>query len=131
MRDRSVYRTMNSLIVGKEIGENKHEVNTGVKDLIGPITADGYNNHITVQTKTIDTFFEENNIQEVDFMKFDVEGAEDMILRSEFKKIVPKIKTIMVEFHLPTWQLLLEYMVSLGYQARRYNCSAIVILFFR
>lgn len=86
-----------------------------------------------VQVKSIDTFFEENNIEEVDFMKFDVEGAEDVILRSEgFKKIHEKVKAIEVEFHYPTWQKLVEYMVDeLGYKARRYQSSAIIVLFTR
>jgi FkbM family methyltransferase len=85
-----------------------------------------------VKTKRMDTFFEENKIDEVDFMKFDVEGAEDMILRSAgFQKVASKIKAIEVEFHLPTWQELVKYMMGLGYQARRYESSAIIILFTR
>lgn len=85
-----------------------------------------------VQVKSMDTFFEENGIEEVDFMKFDVEGAEDVILRSEgFKKVCEKIKNIEVEFHFPTWQKLVEYMVELGFKARRYQSSAIIVLFSR
>jgi len=86
----------------------------------------------TVEVKSMDTFFEENGIEEVDFMKFDVEGAEDVILRSEgFKKVCEKIKNIEVEFHYPTWQKLVEYMVELGYKARRYQSSAVIVLFSR
>ena len=85
-----------------------------------------------VKTMAFDTFMDQNGIDEVDFVKFDVEGAEDMILRSEgFKKVAPKIKAIEVEFHYPTWMKLVEYMTSLGYSARRYECSAIVCLFTR
>ena len=85
-----------------------------------------------VETMAMDTFFDKNNIENVDFMKFDVEGAEDLILRSEgFKKIAPKIKAIEVEFHFPSWQGLVKYMMELGYQARRYASSAIIILFTR
>ena len=83
-----------------------------------------------VKTMAMDTFFKENKIEKVDFMKFDVEGAEDLILRSEgFKKVADKISAIEVEFHLPTWQELVKYMMEMGYKARRYECSAIVILF--
>jgi FkbM family methyltransferase len=83
-----------------------------------------------VITKSFDTFFKDNKIKHVDFMKFDVEGAEDMILRSEgFKKVVSKIDAIEIEFHYPTWPQLADYLISLGYKARRYPCSAIVILF--
>lgn len=85
-----------------------------------------------VKTMAFDTFFEENKIDNVDFCKFDVEGAEDMILRSEgFKKVAPKIQQIMIEFHYPTWPQLVEYMMSLGYKAKRYDSSAIVVLFYR
>lgn len=85
-----------------------------------------------VKTIAFDTLFAQYGIEEVDFMKFDVEGAEDMILRSEgFIKVAPKIKAIEVEFHYPTFPQLVEHMMSLGYKARRYNSSAVVILFTR
>lgn len=85
-----------------------------------------------VKTMAFDTFFEENKIDQVDFVKFDVEGAEDAILRSPgFIKVAPKIKSIEVEFHYKTWPLLVQHMQSLGYQGRRYDCSAIIVLFFR
>lgn len=86
----------------------------------------------TCKAVAFDTFFAENNIDEVDFMKFDVEGAEDMILRSEgFLKVAPKIKAIEIEFHYPTFLQLVEHLVKLGYKARRYDCAAVVILFTR
>ena len=85
-----------------------------------------------VKTFAFDTFFKENKIDEVDFIKFDVEGAEDVILRSEgFKKVAPKIKAIMVEFHFPTWTELVKHMIKLGFEARRYDSSAIIVLFTR
>jgi FkbM family methyltransferase len=85
-----------------------------------------------VKTVRFDTFLKENNIEKVDFCKFDVEGAEDMILYHEsFISVAPKIKSIMVEFHHPTWQKLVEHLLRLGYEARRYNSSAIVVLFTR
>jgi len=86
----------------------------------------------TVKTKAIDTFFEENKLDKVDFMKFDVEGADDLILRSEgFKKVAPKISAIEVEFHKNDWEDLVKYMIGLGYEARRYPSSAIIVLFTR
>lgn len=85
-----------------------------------------------VKTVAMDTFFEENKIEHCDFMKFDVEGAEDMILRSEgFKKVAPKIQSIEVEFHYKNWADLADYLISLGYSARRYESSAIIVLFTR
>lgn len=85
-----------------------------------------------VKTMAMDTFFNENKIVTCDFMKFDVEGADDMILRSEgFKNVVNRIKAIEVEFHSNDWPNLADYLVSLGYTPRRYPCSAIVLLFTR
>lgn len=88
--------------------------------------------NVNVKTLRFDTFFKENNIEHVDFIKFDVEGAEDMILRSEgFKNVADKIDSIEVEMHFPTWPLLVQYMESLGFKARQYQSSAVVILFFK
>lgn len=87
---------------------------------------------ITVKTVAFDTFMEQNKIDVVDFCKFDVEGAEDLILRSEgFKKVCERVKAIEVEFHFPSWPQLVDYMISLGYTARRFNTSEIVVLFTR
>ncbi len=85
-----------------------------------------------VKTQTFETFFKENNIEQIDFCKFDVEGAEDTILRSNsFKNIASKIKAIEIEFHYPTYPELVKLMIDLGFSARRYESSAIVILFVR
>ena len=85
-----------------------------------------------VPVMRFDTFMEKNKIDEVDFCKFDVEGAEDMILRSEgFINIAKKIKAMEVEMHFPTWPQLVEHMIKLGFKARRLDCSAIVILFYQ
>ena len=85
-----------------------------------------------VKTQTFATFMKENKIKKVDFCKFDVEGAEDMILRSEgFTSVAHKIKSIMVEFHFPTWNELVKHMIGLGYTARLYPCSAKIVLFDR
>lgn len=85
-----------------------------------------------VKTMRFDTFFKENNIDEVDFVKCDVENYEDILLRSEgFINVADKIKAIEVEFHNANWMKLVEDVVALGYEARRYDCSAIVVLFTR
>lgn len=93
---------------------------------------DWFDKPFKVPTKTIDTFFEENNIEEVDFMKFDPEGSEELILYSEgFKKIAHKIKAIECEFHHADWMNIVKFMESMGFQARRYESSAIIVLFTR
>lgn len=85
-----------------------------------------------VKTHAIDTFFEKNKIEHVDFLKSDTEGAEDLIFRSEgFRKVAPKIDNIMIEFHYPTWTELVKYIMELGYEAKRYESSAVVVMFSR
>lgn len=96
------------------------------------LTMDFGNGGVQVKTMAFDTFMEQNKIEQVDFCKFDTENSEDMILRSEgFKKVAPKIKAIEVAFHNPQWPLLAQYMVDLGYKARRYDCAEILVLFTR
>lgn len=91
-----------------------------------------YEPSFKVKTKSIDTFFEENNIEHVDFMKFDPEGSEELILYSEgFKKVAPKIDMIECEFHHSDWMNIVKFLEGLGYKARRYDSSAIIVLFFR
>lgn len=85
-----------------------------------------------VKTQTFATFMKENKIKEVDFVKMDVEGAEESILKSEgFTSVCHLIKAIEIEFHFPSYPELIEHMIKLGYSARRYESSAIVILFTR
>lgn len=85
-----------------------------------------------VETMDMATFFEKNKIEKCDFMKFDTEGAEDMIIFSEgFKKVADKIQAIEIEFHFPTFPKIVEYLASLGFKARRYDSGAIIILFFK
>lgn len=85
-----------------------------------------------VKTICFETLFKEHNIDEVDFIKFDVEGYEEPILMGEsFKKIADKVKAIEVEFHFPDFMKIVNYLQELGFTARRYDSSAIIILFTR
>lgn len=85
-----------------------------------------------VKTMAMDTFFKKNNIETVDFIKFDVEGAEDLILRSEgFKKVVSRIKAIEIEFHQPFGKKLIKYMLRFDYKAKKIPASANIVLFMR
>lgn len=94
---------------------------------------------VEVNTKRFDTFFVENNIGDVDFVKFDVEGAEDIILRSEgFKNVVDRIRSIMIEFHRfggdrsldkPRRDVLIKFMWGFGFKEKK--CAEIIYLFTR
>lgn len=115
-----------------EMEFTQNSQNRTMNSLKGSLQYGGYNDSIKVQAQSIDHFFEEHNIEHVDFMKFDPEGAEDMILRSEgFRKVAHKIDAIMVEFHFPNWMQLVEYMRTFGFKARQYQSSAKIVLFFR
>lgn len=96
------------------------------------ITNDYLQGGFPVKTIAMDTFLKENNIDHVDFMKFDPEGAEELILFSEgFKKVADKFDAIECEFHHPTWPEIVKFMQSLGFKARRYDSSAVIVLFTR
>ena len=83
-----------------------------------------------VKTQTLKTFLKENKIKHVDFMKFDVEGAEESILMdSEFETIKDKFSAIEVEFHFPDFLKIINHMMRLGFKARRYEASAVIVLF--
>lgn len=86
--------------------------------------------HEEVETMTVNTFLDANKIKHVDFMKMDIEGAEDKVLRSkDFAEASKIIDNIMLEFHYPNFPELINIMIELGYNARRYPCSAIVVDF--
>jgi FkbM family methyltransferase len=83
-----------------------------------------------VSTKKLTTFFKENKIDHVDFMKFDVEGAEELILPTpDFEEASKIIDVIMIEFHQANYPEHINRLIKLGYQARRYPCSAVVVAF--
>ena len=120
-----------NLAIADENGKMNLNINPG-NLTCNSLVLDYNKSSVEVETMRFDTFMKKNKIDEVDFCKFDVEGAEDMILRSEgFKKVAHKIKAIEIEFHFPNWQELVKYMLELGYTARRYESSAIICLFTR
>lgn len=111
---------------------NNRTMNTLSTNVGTNINPNGYNTKTKVKAQGFDTFFKENNIEQVDFMKCDIEGSEDMVFRSEsFAKVAHKIKAMEIAFHFPSWPNLADYIVSLGYTARRYNCAEVLLLFTR
>ncbi len=77
--------TMYSLYENLATGNNTGLQKTGEED---------------VSLKRLDTFFREENIEHIDFMKMDVEGVEYEILGSDsFSKVAPKIDEIVIEVH--------------------------------
>src|SRR3990167_680423 len=77
----------------------KNQANTSMFSLFKNVT-DGLTPPEVVDTTTLDLLFEEEKIDHVEFMKLDVEGTENEILSSlSFKKVAPKIDTILLEVH--------------------------------
>lgn len=70
----------------------------------------------TVRCVTFAQFMTENHIEEIDFCKLDVEGAEEAILLGEgFTSVCKSIKSLLVEFHSLQHTALLLHMKNLGY----------------
>lgn len=92
-----------------------------------------YDDGVTVKTVTIDSFLYTNKIESVDFMKMDIEGQETSIIPSEgFKLVIPKIKTMMIEFHMnPGYEPLLEIVKGFGFNAERFSTDTVNYLFTR
>jgi FkbM family methyltransferase len=86
-----------------------------------------------VECKTFAQFMVDNLIEEVDFCKLDVEGAEEAILLGEgFTSVCKSIKSLLVEFHnknkVPT---LLDHMFALGYKIENVPANALLYWFSR
>lgn len=80
----------------------QHSTNQVVKQHIG---GGGWGEMASeiVECVTLDKLFEENEIEHCDFMKMDIEGAEAEVLgHTSFKKVAPKIDTIVLENHFWT-----------------------------
>lgn len=75
-----------------------HSPNTTMFSLKDTVT--DKNDFEEVETQTFETFMKNNDIDHIDFLKLDVEGAEDLVITSDaFIKMAPKIKVIMGEYH--------------------------------
>lgn len=68
---------------------------------------------ITVETKTLDTFIEENNIIEIDFVSIDTEGTElDVLKGFDINKFSPKL--FIIENNYDSADIA-EYLKDFGY----------------
>ena len=77
-----------------------HSQNSTMNSLMQEVSNKGEKE--TVKTVRLDTFFSENKIEYLDFIKVDIEGAEAKVFGSDgFDKVKDKIGIIMGEFH--TW----------------------------
>lgn len=80
------------------MAEFHHNENKTMYSLSGAVN--NTNETELVITKRLDTILFDNNIEHIDFMKLDVEGAEFDILGSDsFTNAAPKIGALVVELH--------------------------------
>jgi FkbM family methyltransferase len=56
-------------------------------------------NSVDVLSKTLEQIIEENNLEQIDFLKMDCEGSEGAIFTSTSKRYLQRIKKISLEFH--------------------------------
>jgi FkbM family methyltransferase len=87
----------------------------------------------TVHCATFAQFMTEQRIEEVDFVKLDVEGAEEKILLSEgFTGVCGDIKSMLIEFDdRDRVEFLLDHMLHLGYRMTTVPANAMLWWFER
>jgi len=112
-------------------GETPIYFNTGNRTA-NSITSNWGHGGEAVKTITIGTLFKENNIETIDFLKMDIEGAEDQVLTSEeFKEYAPRIKAMMVEYHNGGWEAVHNQVVGYGFSASREPTQTINFIYRR
>ena len=112
-------------------GNAKLNINSGNRTSNSITNEYGHGQEI-IETITIDTIFKENNIESLDFLKMDIEGAEDQVIESEgFKEVAPKIKAMIVEYHNGGWERLHDIITQLGFQSKREATPTVNFLYWR
>lgn len=112
-------------------GNAKLNINSGNRTANSLTNEYGHGQEI-VETITLKTIFDENKIESVDFLKMDIEGAEDQVIESpDFAEVAPKIKAMIVEYHNGGWERLHERILGLGFQSQREATDTINFLYWR
>lgn len=112
-------------------GNAKLNINTGNRTANSITNEYGHGQEV-VETITIETIFKENKLDRVDFLKMDIEGAEDQVLESPgFASVAPKIQAMVVEYHNGGWERLHEMVTNLGFQSQREATDTVNFLYWR
>lgn len=91
---------VNKLAVSDKIGINKLYLNYNpAGNILSYHSIEGEREYIEVQTTTLQSILDNNNLEQVDFLKMDCEGSEGIILMSTPKEYLRKIRKITMEFH--------------------------------
>lgn len=95
--------------------------------MLGDVKLLGETDNEEVETVTIEEFMNRNKLDHIDLLKMDLEGAESEVISSdEFRRVMPKIKTIVGEYH--SWSAMgkanfTTTMVDLGWNFRWLSMS--------
>lgn len=80
---------------------------------------------VTIETISLKDIFEKNNLEKVDFVKMDCEGAEYEIILNSPSEVLQKISTFSIEFHdmqikEKTAARLIEKLMQSGFKVVKY-----------
>ncbi len=85
--------------VSDKVGESVFSMTCDENSGWGHLGEDSRFERTTVKTNTIDNFFAEKGLEQVDLMKVDIEGAEDQLIEGAARTLTEKrIKHIYLEF---------------------------------
>ena len=93
-----------------------------------PLLLDDNSNFEEVEVKTLEHLILEHNLNKVDFLKMDCEGAEYTIIQNTPSYIFDRITTISMEFHDLknenfTTELILNQLIENGFKIVKFNFS--------
>jgi FkbM family methyltransferase len=119
------------LAIADKDGQALFNTNSG-NHTMNSLVFGGDGQHV-VETLTLESFLAQHYPEgPIDFIKMDVEGAEDLILGSEgFKNVIDRIKAIEIEFHAGDWMKWNEYFESEGFVWKQFPTDATVVLYQR
>jgi hypothetical protein len=84
--------------------------------------------YVSVETKTLKTIFNENNVKQVNYLSIDVEGGELAVIESiDFDQVF--IDVIGFENNYPdTGEIIVEYLKSKGYSLINFHSYDILMI---
>jgi FkbM family methyltransferase len=94
--------TVHEYGLGAQSGISKFFLPNDEANVSGSIVCEPHvgHNHISVQIKTLEEFLQVANVDHVDLLKMDIEGAEfDVIASDDFGFLSKKIGILCIEFH--------------------------------
>lgn len=94
------------------------DCNWGTSSIVHSSTS---NNSILIPTQTLDEFIKIQNIKRLDFIKLDVEGAENLVLMGAKESLVRFNPIIIFEKNNESFSETFQFLFSLGYRFETLN----------